>query len=227
MNKYHYKNNAFKQKNHVATSRRIVFVIILLIILVALGIGIERLYTRKTENKVITSEAKSSIQASAINVFKSKYFQFQADTSWVEVAGESNENKYAYRSMRGPLVEHDLFIYVNAAPPDTAVSRVQPANVKDKKELVVNAPLSEHCRSSVPKGVPLNVTRLSLGGVTFNCRPDSALFTVLVAEPNDSQVIKMQRPDGSSIQFTIIYRDLTANPTGSKLKPIAESFQVR
>lgn len=174
-----------------------------------------------------TSDVQTSLQAPSIKVFRSSYFQFQTGKSWSEDAKETSDNKYVYRSYRGPLLEHELTIYVNAEAPEFDVVRVQPVKPKDNGTFEVTEGISEHCQLALPEGQRNRIQTVSFNGVTIPCRADGTNFDVVVGEIGDDPYILLKRPDGSTAQYLIIYKDLTATPTGQELNRIAQTFQAR
>lgn len=228
MSHYHFQSSGFKKKKHKLKLILVISAVLLMFIVSAIFVAIDTLHSKNSEaSNVQTSAAHESIHSASLGVFRSKYFQFQADTSWHEVSNETTENIYTYRSMRGSLVEHDLRIYINSQPQDLNINRVQPVTIKEKTRITPNGPISDHCKSGIPKGSPLTTTNLTLAGVSFSCHPDGAIYTVLAADTKGQASFQLERPDGTLVTYTLIYRDLTANPDGSKLKEIVSSLQSR
>lgn len=204
------------------------FFIVLLVVLVTGGaylyyatVNVEQGNTQSAT----TSEQTSGYFAPTVNVFRSPYFQFQANNTWAEVAAESTPNKYVYRSLRSNLIEHELVIYVNQIPADLAANRVLPANVKSDSELMPIS-VSEHCIKAAG-GPQARSTPITLDRVKMLCKSDSTNYTVLVGQVDGSTAISLARPDGSRTVYSIYYSNLKANPDAAQLAQIVDSFQTR
>lgn len=225
MSSYSYRNNTYRTERG---RRRAVFVglgLSTIVFLVGLVIGAD-LYRQKKEAVMPESIGHTSaVAADTIQVFRTKYFQFQTDDSWGEVAN-NNDNIYIYRSLRGTLVQQDLTIYVNVEPPTSDITRVQPVSTVDNR-IKPNGPISDHCRVILPPNANKVPTKVTMGGVSFTCRADGTLFIVLVADTKGLPSFRLNRPDGTSAQYTMVYRDLTTYPDGRNLEGIIDSFQTR
>ena len=221
-----------QQLNYERRSRFIfrvrMFFVVLFILLISGGayayystVSVEQSNTESAT----TSEQTSGYFAPTVNVFRSPYFQFQANSTWAEVAAESTPTKYVYRSLRSNLIEHELTIYVNQVPADLAANRVLPANVKADSELLPIT-VSEHCikASGGPQARPSEVV---LERVKLLCRSDSTNYTVLTGIVDGSTAMSLLRPDGSRATYAISYSNLRATPDAAQLVQIVDSFQTR
>ncbi len=226
MSTYKYRSSTYKQQRASSTISRIVKAIIIIIVLIAIIIGVDMLLSRRSDNEVQTSGIRNAIEGSSVKVFRTKYFQFQADEDWVSIDTESTENKYVYRSMQNELIRADLYVYVNALPSEVFASRVQPVHIVDGTRVTANGPISEHCKGVIPVGTPaFPPVQVKQAEVTFSCQADASLFSVVVGESGGNTSISLNRLDGTVANYFIMYRDLTSLPDGRTLKEIISSFQ--
>ncbi len=172
-----------------------------------------------------TSQETSGYFASTVQVFRSAYFQFQADKTWAEVPAESTPTKFVYRSLRATLVEHDLTIYVNDIPANLTANRVLPSNIKTGSELLPIA-VSEHCLKAA-KVSTAEDREIVVDNVRLRCNADSTNYTVLVGQSGGSTVLNLLRPDGKTAKYSILYSNLRATPDASQIMDIVSSFQTR
>lgn len=174
-----------------------------------------------------TSNVQTSVQAPSIKVFRTAYFQFQAGDTWTEDAKQTTDTTFVYRSYRGPLVEHDLTIYVNTDKTSFDATRVQPVKLEPDGTFNLSEKISRHCRSVLPKAQQLEAQTIVFRDVRFRCDADDTIFAVLVGRIGGTPLMELLRPDGQAARYTIYYRDLTAGPTGRELTGIVNSFQTR
>lgn len=172
-----------------------------------------------------TSQETSGYFAPSVKIFRSSFFQFQADNTWVEVPAESTASKFVYRSLRANLIEHDLTIYVNSMPSVLVSNRVLPVNLKSGPELLPIS-TSDHC-VKVAGGPNAGTVKVLLDNVSMLCDADSTNYTVLVGLANGTTVLDLLRPDGTTAQYAILYSNLRATPEASQLMQIVNSFQTR
>jgi hypothetical protein len=195
--------------------------IIITILFFTTSIFIER------EPVPVTSSVQTSVQAPSTRVFRTSYFQFQVGNTWAEDAKETTENKFVYRSYRGPLIEHDLVVYVNPSIQQFDATRIQPVITREDGTFRVEEGISEHCDTSLPEGQKDREQTITFKEVTFMCDADDTIYDVLVGKAGGTPFIDLARPDGSTVRYVIQYRDLTAQPTGRELREIVRSFQTR
>ncbi len=174
-----------------------------------------------------TSGVQTSVQAPSTKIFRTVHFQFQASNTWTEDAKETTANKFVYRSFRGPIIEHDMTIYVNPSTTQFDATRIQPVIPQPDGTLKDIEGISEHCDTSLPPADKDREQTVKFHGVTFICDADDTIFDVLVGKVEGSPFIDLVRPDDSTARYLISYRDLTAAPTGRELREIVRSFQTR
>lgn len=179
----------------------------------------------------VSTANHSSVQGTSINLFTTPYFQFQTDDSWKEVGAEQKEGHYVYRSFKGTLVVRDLTIDVNKKTPDTTAlvrtTHVYPTIVDPSGQLIAQGGAGDHCKTLMPKNAPKVPTEVKQRQVTFTCTPDASLYQAVVGVIGGTNNIKLPRPDGTSANYSITYRDVTITPTEAPLKAIIETFQTR
>jgi hypothetical protein len=220
---YHHVNY-----HHRARIYRRIKVLVLTVIGCALVAGLivlidNLIQTKKSNTPSPTSQSGASSFSNQIEVFATQYFRFQADNSWINIASESTPNSFKYLSSRGPLVEHELTIYVDTTSPTFEATRVIP--VAQNNSVLVPEATSEHCKEAAPS--LKNPGLIRSNGVDFICNPDSSSYHVAVGIKNGNTVMRLQRPDGSFLNYTIHYKNLTAMPDDLQIQNILKSFEIR
>lgn len=224
--KYNQQLNYQRRRSFLVRVRVLLLMLIVLVIAVA-AYWYYSVDSRQNSNTTesSTSQETSGYFAASIQIFRSAYFQFQADKTWAEVPAESTPTKFVYRSLRANLVEHDLTIYVNTIPPNLAANRVLPVNLKGDAEFLPLS-VSDHCKKSAGSG-SVNDIDLTQDNVKFRCDADSTNYTVLVGKAGGSTVLNLLRPDGTTANYAILYSNLKATPDAAQISQIADSFQTR
>lgn len=224
--KYNQQLNYQRRKRFLFRVR----IFLLLLLIAAIATGTYTYYavvSRQSSNtqSTTTSQETSGYFASSIQIFRSPYFQFQADKTWAEVPTESTSSKFVYRSLRANLVEHDLTIYVNEVPPALAATRVLPVNLKGDSEFLPLT-VSDHCLKAAGASTATD-REITLDNVRMLCNSDSTNYTVMIGHAGGSTVLNLLRPDGTSAKYSILYNNLKATPDASQIIQIASSFQAR
>ncbi len=173
------------------------------------------------------SDVQTSIQSPSVEIFRTAYFQFQANKAWLVDAKETTANKFVYRLFRGPLIEHELNIYINPPIQPIDVSYVQAVRPNADGTLELLSGISDHCNSALPETEKKQIRSVELNNTTFICRGDGSSFDVIVGQVGGGPYIELKRPDNTHARYMIVYKDLTANGSGRELKGILESFQTR
>lgn len=231
---YRYKYNTSYHHKSRRARRSTVLAAALLIVTVgaAAYIAIDT-FIQSTKKQDVTSQPTySSVQGASINLFRTEYFQFQADNNWKEIPTETTNGHYVYRSFKGPLVEHDIIIDVNStkkeALSNVRTNHVMPVEIDSTGKLNVVNGAGDHCKTAVPKDVqktvPLMVTQRQ---VTFACSPDSVLYEVKLGVVGGTTDMLIPRPDGTSAKYVVTYRNLKFTPDDSVLRNIVDTFQTR
>lgn len=180
----------------------------------------------KEEQKPVTSEVQTSVITPSIEIFRSVFFQFQADKDWGEIANETTESKFVYRKFNENLIEAQLDIYVNqAADKNVNATRVLPVIPSEDMKKLNAKQVSEPCVEDGEKDQGYKM--MTLLGVKFRCNTDATDYSVLVGAVNGGTLLEMIRPDGTDIAYVIHYRDLRAIPDFQDMQDIVDSFQTR
>jgi hypothetical protein len=229
---YRYKYNTSYHHKSRKARRTTKLAVVLSILMLGAGIYIVYdMYKQDSRTDAPVSQATSStVQGASINLFRTEYFQFQTDSNWKEIPGETKSNKFVYRSFNGPLVEHDITIEVNPAPEVMALSKtthVMPVQIESTGRLsIVDGP-GDHCNKNVPKTearVPLRVTQRQ---VNFICSIDAVIYQVQVGVVGGSTDMSITRPDGTKAVYRITYRNLKFTPDDNMIRNIITTFQAR
>lgn len=174
---------------------------------------------------MVSVESTSSVQSATINLFRTPYFQFQADRSWVEVPEVSTPTKFIYRSSNGPLLEHQLTVYVNERPPaKLAATHVYTVALDGRKFSEVH-PADKHCNSET-KGLNNEPKVITYNEVTFNCDLGSSTFSSFVGLQGGTNEMAITRPNGEQAVYSIVYDDLTFSPSPNQINSIMKTFQI-
>lgn len=174
-----------------------------------------------------TSETTSGYFAPSINVFRSPYFQFQADKTWAEVPTESTANKFVYRSLRQSLIEHELVIYVDQIPANLEANRVLPVELSAGGGELVPGQVSPHCNTVVNQAIRSPQQDVVISGVRVACDSDSTNYTVFAGISGGDTRIPMKRTTGVDARYTLLYTNLKATQDAGQLSDILTSFQSR
>ncbi len=230
---YRYKYNT--SYHHKSRRARRSTVLAAALIVVTLGgaiyIAIDT-YIQSTKKQAATSQPTfSSVQGASVNLFRTEYFQFQADDNWKEIPTETTKGHYVYRSYKGPLVEHDIVIDVNSnkeeALSNVRTNHVMPVEIDSTGKFNIVSGAGEHCRVPLPKNTPNLPLIVTQKQVTFACSPDSVLYEVKLGVVGGNTKMQMPRPDGSRATYNITYRNLKFTSDDIALRGIAETFQTR
>lgn len=210
--------------------RRIfIFFIILVVIagLIILAIRLDSfLQDRVNTDKSTTTEETSAYFASSNKIFTTDYFQFQAPKNWAEIPSESTDTKFVYRGINKPIIEDELIIYVNSIPGDLTATRLLPVELSPDGQAISSGLVSDHCNeASADHNIDEKVVRYKK--VTVNCDIDNTQFNVLVGLVGGTTRMTLKRPNGSTADYTILYRNVKAIPDASGLLQIMQSFQTR
>lgn len=206
--------------------RRFFLFLITIIVLLGGWVLIKTFLFVKPAPEMPTSSEQTRVQTPSIKIFRSAFFQFQASDSWIEDAKATKENVFVYRSFRGPLVEHDLTIYINPMVGRLEASRVLPIEVSDNGFIVPDR-VSDHCRTAPGAKDGQDSQQMSWFDVSFLCDIDGTNYTVIVGRKGANTTLQLLRPDNTSANYIIYYRNLRANPDGQELESIVKTFQTR
>lgn len=225
MRKYSYRINTYRQNHFIKKLRRAAIVLVALVLLAIAGVVIDQFINKRSQKPVETPVA-TSVRNSNIEVFRSKYFQFQAPKEWVLLSEKTTENIFYYQAFRDNFVEKELIVHINEIPARTKVARTVPVVVNTDGTLTTQ-PITEHCDTVLAEGANRDPKYVTIEGVEVFCDIDSALFTAVAGEVGGDTAIDMQRPDGEKIEVLIEYKDFTSRPQFDAFEKILETFQVR
>jgi hypothetical protein len=204
--------------------------ILFLILLVGIILGVAvYVYDGLHANKDVKPVSNQEISVITGNkkTFVGPYFQFNDTGDWVLDKAQSTANKFTYIKYRGLTHEHQMSIYINHMPPSTDLiaTRVLPVRLVNSNSFQVTG-VSSSCSTAYKKGEPLNIKEVTISGATIICSPDLNQYIVVISEISGSYVMTMKRPDGTSMQVIITYRDLGLTPTDESIMNIARSFKA-
>lgn len=236
---YHHKVNTHHRAKRAKKVSKIAALFVGVFSLGALWIGADYLLTRFQNDTAVSVETSSTVQAAQINVFKTEYYRFQADSSWKEVTDEltfdnSGERKqYLYRRFDGNFIEHELFITINQPEGYKILmhnqpTRILPVDVDAEGRTIVQDAVSDTCFSIQDKENPDKTPRrLEMSGIEFFCTPDKQNdFVVAIGQSGGSEYIPIKTALGKKAIMTITYRNITASPDARQLQLILSNFKI-
>lgn len=201
--------------------------LIAVIVIIGLFVLVDSMRERNLADAPSDPTAATSANFSpTTQIFNNQYFQFQTDSSWKQVPAETTSTRFVYRSFRGTLVEHELYIYVNDQAPVADTTRVLPVEIGPNSQLIASK-ISDHCKTALPPNSPLKIQNMKLSDVEFMCNPDATNYSVSVGLKGGSAPMKIMRPNGTVATYGIIYRNVTATPGDQELQEIISAFQIR
>lgn len=224
--RYYYKISSHSKKRYL---RRVyIFIAVLLSITLAIFAYIKiDAYLQKNQNapSATTTEKTTGYFAPTTKIFRTQYFQFQSDDSWVEMPAESSSTEYVYRGFRNNLIEQELIIYVGVIPSNLSGTRVLPVSIKEDKQFSINQ-VSDHCNKATG-GPIIGQAQVSFQDVTMLCDVDGTQYQVLVGLIGGTTNLTLSRPDGTNEVYAIYYKNVKASPDSIQFSQIVSSFQTR
>lgn len=230
MSKYLYGVNHARQRRFLYRSRRVIYVIILMSVLILLAIFIDSyLQKRKAQTPSTPTHPISSTVEPSIQIFTTPYFQFQTNKKWNFIANESSTTKFLYRRGDRNLVSGEMVVYVNSSPTDIQATHILPVTLKEDTKSLKASFVSDVCRKNLSKTIQQTQGEapITLQSVRFLCDVDGTNFTIIVGQENGTPIMNFTRPDGSKAGYLIYIRDLRAVPEPSEFPEIMNSFQIR
>lgn len=187
-------------------------------------------FVRSGDEQSAVGDVSGSVQASTINVFRTQFFQFQADKKWQEVIDSSGTNdRFVYRSFDSTLLQQELIVEVDTirkVPLDNEqTSRVLPIEIKNNRMVTVDA-ISPHCERLLDESLRNDQQTVTYRNADFPCNPDSSVFMVAVALVGGNNIIPYNDANDVPREIKITYRDSSFTPTGSQLDNIINTFQL-
>lgn len=238
---YHHQANIHHRARFARKFKRFAQVSVVLVIIFGIYIGADRIVASINDKKTVVSiESNATVQSAQINIFQSPYFRFQADSNWREVTDELNlanitegSHQYLYRGFDGNFIEHELWVTVDL-PQDYILerhnipTRVLPVRIESDGTLSELGSVSETCFDSLPDNEKSNVTPRVVvqEEISYFCDPNNVNnYTVAVGIPGSNTRLPMPQSAGESVEITITYRNVTANPEARQLRSILSTFR--
>ncbi len=224
-------NDALHKHQKRASKLRIVAIVFSLLLFVGGGAVFVDWFRSQVNNTdtLVTSENTKSVQSANVSVYRTEYFQFQAQDSWIEVANNI-PNRYEYVKNNGYLITQKLTVVINRPitnkEADFKITRVLPVEIDDEGNFNPQGNVSDHCDDSWPENLVKDPSRIVHDDVSFVCAPTSEQYNVVVGESGGSDTIEVVRQDGSKFSLFILYTDLTAYPTPGDIYNIVSSFRT-
>jgi hypothetical protein len=225
--KYHHRVSLHRRRKYLKGVYIFAIFIGIIAALIFFAIRLDSyLQSRANTFDTTTSEETSAYFASSNQVFTTQYFQFQTPKNWAEIPTESTGTKFVYRGINKPIIEDELIIYVNNIPGDLTATRLLPVKLAAGGQELSADSVSDHCNEvSADHNIDEKVVKFK--GVSINCDIDNTQFNVLVGLVGGTTRMTLNRPDGSTADYTILYRNVKAIPDASGLLQIMQSFQTR
>lgn len=225
--RYHHKISLHRRKRYLKKIYLLFIVIAVIIGLIIFAIRIDNfLQERLNTDDSTTTQKTSAYFASSNKIFTTDYFQIQAPKNWVEIPSESTDTKFVFRGMNEPIVEDELIIYVNKIPGDLTATRLLPVELSGNAQKLSSGSVSSHCNAASDND-NIDEKIVKFKKVVINCDIDNTQFNVLVGLVGGSTRMSLTRPDGSTAEYSILYRNVQAVPDASALLQIMQSFQTR
>jgi hypothetical protein len=224
---YHHHTSYHRQKRFIRRTRVLAALIILLLGLAGLAVFIDS--NRESDQAAVPSMPSSPVSSSfapPVEVFRTPFFQFQVNNNWKAVAAESGENRFVYRSFRDTLAEHTVTITVGDEAEPIATTRVLPV-IPGQNNRLLPAQVSEHCRTALPPDNIRQPKEVVMNDVRFRCNPDSSDYTVSVGLSGGRVPMRLKRPNGTTVSYSIVYQNVMAQPHERELQELISSFQTR
>lgn len=225
---YHHSQQLHKRQRRSKRILRFSFFVVLVVGVAAIAITIDNFINKSQSIEIASTGTQARVQAASINIFRTPYFQFQADKSWREVTDQGDPKRFVYRSYSQQLVQHELVVEVDdiksVVLANENTTRVFPVIIENSR-LVPDGNVSEHCNTMVEEDSKEQV-RLSYKEAEFPCNPDGSSFVSAVSVISDDEIIEHTNDDGVSRQFKLTYQDSTFSPNGRPLFGILNSFQL-
>ena len=225
---YHHSKQLYKKQRRSKRLLKFSLSIILIILIGVSAVLIDNFFNRSQSVQIASTGIQARVQSSSINVFRTPYFQFQADESWREVTDINNPNKFVYRSYNANLVQHEFVVEIDDITPIALDNENTTRNIPIKIEenrLAAPFGISDNCSAFVPEGSK-EQARVSFNEAEFPCNPDGNSFVVVASLIGGNEFFEHVSSDGTSHRYKLTYQDSTFTPTGREFRGIVDSFQL-
>ncbi len=229
MSRYEYQTSYHHKRVKARKTRALAIASGVLVLFVAIFVIYDQV-RGKLDNKQPESQATvSAVEGAVTNLFTTEYFQFQVDKKWVEIPEASTPTKFVYKSKNGPLVEHQLVIYVDDKPTanDAYTTRVYPVKLTSDGRLENVNGVSDHCKSGIKTGLKNEPEAVEYNGVKFICNAPGVNYRVFVGQVGGTTSLPLTRPNGQIKNYTIVYDDVRAYPSSNQIDAIVSTFRTR
>ncbi len=231
MYRYKYDKSYHHKSRQASRTGKFAAFVCFILLLGGLYVAYDTLTQVNAKTDAVSSVTHSSVQGESTNLFRTEYFQFQANDNWKEISTETKPGHYRYASYNKSLLELDLTVDINGAVKEVLPlmrnTHVLPVTITAEGKLNISGNSGEHCKNAMAKNSPNIPTRITERQVSFVCTPDAVVYQVAVGVISGSTTMAIPRPGGPKTTYTITYRDLTVDPTDNQLLPIIASFQSR
>lgn len=225
--RYHHKVSLHRRRRYIKKVYIFFIIVAVLAALIVFALRLDSLLQDRVNTpELTTTDETSTYFASRNKIFTTDYFQFQAPKNWAAIPSESGSGKYVYRGINKPIVEDELVIYVNDIPGDLLATRLLPVEASPVGQGLTVGSVSDHCNNALADH-NIDEKVVTYKKVSLNCDVDNTQYNVLVGLVGGSTRMKLNRPDGSTADYTILFKDLRAIPDASALLQIMQSFQTR
>lgn len=226
---YHHSRQLHKKQKRSKRLLKFSLAIVMVISISILAIFADNFFNRSKSAEIASTGIQAQVESASINIFRTPYFQFQADKSWREINDQAgNENKFVYRSYNEQLVQNIFTIEVDeiqsVALANENTTRVAPVKIEGNR---LQAPfgISDHCKT-MQEFTSLKQIRMSYEEAEFACTPDGNSFVVMVSLIGGNEIIEHTTKDGKTHTFKLTFQDATFSPSGRALRSILDSFQL-
>lgn len=229
MTKTYYRlNRPFHLLNLRRYRRRALVAVIALVIVVTIAIliasDINRLRHKPNRAAVVTG---GSHKIAGPEIFKTLYFQFSDVAKWKLIASESTASKFTYQLYVSGLPAHSFSVYINQVPiqDQLAATNALPVTIRSGNALEVGE-LSDNCGKLYKPTDLKQIKMVSLSGTSILCVPDSPQQAIAVAQAGGDYNLKLQRQNGQTANYVILYRNLSITPDPAPFERIMSTFKA-
>lgn len=173
------------------------------------------------------SNIETRIISDNLYTMTSPYFKFQDTSKWVLDKTRSTPDTFIYTKFRKLDILSQMIVYVNHVPIplNLATPRVLPVRPVNDNSFDVTQ-TSDPCGKTY-NGAPHVVKPVKINEATMLCDPDNPQYMVQLAMISGDWRLNLKRPNGTPIQFVIVYRETTPDVRPQTLIRVAKSFQTQ